>query len=216
MDSRAFHEALADHAIQFRASVERDNMVVSVVTLTRESAPGDAVCCRLALTHPRFDAEAVTRVRAQMIQSIQEGESRAAHRGAARLFQGLLQRPSLWPSQRWRGRQHLSAITAEDLRGFAKKPLGQGRSEDRRGRRHHGAGGARNFWPTPSSPCPAPRRRRCPISGGWAIRACMCCRCRCRSPPCCSACRASCAPIRISFPAMSPITFWAAADFPRA
>ncbi len=58
------------------------------------------------------------------------------------------------------------------------------------------------------------RRRLCPISGAWAVPACMSCRCRCRSPPSCSACRASCAPIRISFPAMSPITFWAVAAFP--
>ena len=34
MDSKAFHDALADHAIQFRASVERDYLVISIVTLT--------------------------------------------------------------------------------------------------------------------------------------------------------------------------------------
>ena len=42
MDSRAFHEALADHAIQFRASTERDNLVISVVTLSENCAAGDA------------------------------------------------------------------------------------------------------------------------------------------------------------------------------
>src|SRR5665213_2909500 len=34
MDSYAFHEALADHAIQFRAAADGDNLVISVVTLT--------------------------------------------------------------------------------------------------------------------------------------------------------------------------------------
>src|SRR5579872_6135740 len=67
MDSRAFQEALADHAIQLRANVERDDMVISVVTLT-ENAPLAMHLLQTALIHPRFDAEAVTRVRAQMIQ----------------------------------------------------------------------------------------------------------------------------------------------------
>src|SRR6185503_12862986 len=52
MDSRAFHEALADHAIQFRASVDRDDMIVSVVTLT-ENAPLAMHLVQTALTHPR-------------------------------------------------------------------------------------------------------------------------------------------------------------------
>ena len=75
MDSRAFHEALADHAIQLRASVERDDMILSVVTL-KENAPLAMHLVQMALTHPRFDAEAVSRVRAQMIQGIQEGNTR--------------------------------------------------------------------------------------------------------------------------------------------
>ena len=44
MDSRAFQEALADHAIQLRANVERDDMVISVVTLS-ENAPWRCICC---------------------------------------------------------------------------------------------------------------------------------------------------------------------------
>ncbi len=56
MDSRAFQEALADHAIQLRASVERDDMILSVVTLT-ENAPLAMHLVQMALTHPRFDAE---------------------------------------------------------------------------------------------------------------------------------------------------------------
>ena len=61
MDAHAFHEALADHAIQFRAQTERDNLVISVVTLT-ENAPLAMHLIQLALTRPRFEAEAVTPV----------------------------------------------------------------------------------------------------------------------------------------------------------
>ena len=47
MDSRAFHEALADHAIQFRASAERDDMVISIVTLSELLKPtGSSTCHR--------------------------------------------------------------------------------------------------------------------------------------------------------------------------
>ena len=45
LDSRAFQEALADHAIQLRASVERDYLVISIVTLS-ENAPLACICCR--------------------------------------------------------------------------------------------------------------------------------------------------------------------------
>lgn len=118
MDSRAFQEALADHAIQLRASVERDDMVVSIVTLT-ENAPLAMRLLQTALTHPRFDAEAVTRVRAQMIQGIQEGNSRpptVARRAFSKLF--FNGHPYSRPSN---GEvSTLSAITVEDLRNFAR------------------------------------------------------------------------------------------------
>ena len=118
MDSRAFHEALADHAIQFRASVERDDMVISVVTLS-ENAPLAMHLVQMALTHPRFDAEAVNRVRAQMIQGIQEGNTRpgtVARRAFSKAF--FNGHPYGRPSDGEVGT--LSAITVEDLRGFAK------------------------------------------------------------------------------------------------
>ena len=37
MNSHAFQDALADHAIQLRASVERDDMVISMVTLSENA-----------------------------------------------------------------------------------------------------------------------------------------------------------------------------------
>ena len=118
MDSRAFHEALADHAIQFRASVERDDMVLSVVTL-RENAPLAMHLVQTALTHPRFDPEAVSRVRAQMIQGIQEGNTRpgtVARRAFAKAF--FNGHPYSRPSDG--DVSTISAITVEDLRGFAR------------------------------------------------------------------------------------------------
>jgi zinc protease len=118
MNSRAFQEALASHAIQLRANVERDDTVISVITLT-ENAPLAMKLLQTALTRPRFDAEAVARVRAQMIQGIQEGRSQpqtVARRAFARTF--FNGHPYSLPSDGEVG--SISAITAEDLRAFAK------------------------------------------------------------------------------------------------
>jgi|SRR5579871_1949962 len=71
LDSKAFHDDLADRAIEFSASTGRDWLEI---TLRCESAKlADTLhLIGLALQHPRFDADAVTRVRAQMIASLQD------------------------------------------------------------------------------------------------------------------------------------------------
>ncbi len=51
LNSNAFHQALAARAIQFQATVERDSMVVTVVTLT-ENLPEAMHLLQLALTPP--------------------------------------------------------------------------------------------------------------------------------------------------------------------
>src|ERR1700744_73913 len=74
LDSKAFHEALANRAISFRASVERDHLVIGITTL-KENAPEAMHLLQLALTRPRFEADALTRVRAQIIQSLQQEDA---------------------------------------------------------------------------------------------------------------------------------------------
>jgi zinc protease len=118
MDAKAFHEALADKAIQFRASVERDYLVVSVVSLS-ENLPEAMKLLQTALTRPRFEAEAVTRVRTQILQSLAQDESEppaVAQRIFVRdFFNG---HPYGHPSDG--DAAGIQAITAEDLRAFAK------------------------------------------------------------------------------------------------
>ncbi|HWY63396.1 MAG TPA: insulinase family protein [Rhizomicrobium sp.] len=118
MDSKAFHEALADRAIQFRAGVERDYLVVSVVTLT-ENLPEAMRLLQTALTRPRFDPEAVSRVRTQILQSLAQAESQppnVARRAFARTF--FNGHPYGHPSEG--DAASIQAITLEDLKGFAK------------------------------------------------------------------------------------------------
>jgi len=118
MNSHAFQDALADHAIRLRASVERDDMVISVVTLS-ENAELAMRLLQTALIKPRFDAEAVARVRAQIIQSIQQGNTRpgtvARREFGKEFFNG---HPYSHPSTG--DVASISAITADDLRAFAK------------------------------------------------------------------------------------------------
>ncbi len=118
LDSRAFHEALANRAIRFSAGAERDYLVISIATLS-ENAPEAMRLLQLALTHPRFEAEAVTRVRAQIIQSLQQSEAEppsVASKAFNRVFFGG--HAYAHPVDGEVGT--ISRIGAEDMRGFAR------------------------------------------------------------------------------------------------
>ncbi|HEX4636887.1 MAG TPA: pitrilysin family protein [Rhizomicrobium sp.] len=118
LDSKAFHEALANRAISFSARAERDYLVISVSTL-KENAPEAMHLLQLALTRPRFDNEALTRVRAQIIQSLQQDQAeppRIASRGFMREFFGG--HAYAHPVDGEIG--SISSITAQDLRNFAR------------------------------------------------------------------------------------------------
>jgi zinc protease len=71
LDSAAFQTALANRAIQLRVAPGRDFMTVSLTVLSSDAKEAFRLL-GLALSRPRFDAEAVSRVRAQMLQSIEE------------------------------------------------------------------------------------------------------------------------------------------------
>jgi zinc protease len=118
LDSRAFHEALADRAIRFRASVDRDHMIISIVTLS-ENLPEAMHLLQLALLHPRFDADAVTRVRTQIIQSLRQGESDPPT-VARRAFSKEFFNGHPYGHSSDGDIASVSAITVDDLRAFTK------------------------------------------------------------------------------------------------
>ncbi len=74
LNSKAFHEALANRAIQLSVSPGRDEMVVSLITL-KENAPEAFRLLGMALSKPHFEGEAVNRVRAQTLSGIRQGEA---------------------------------------------------------------------------------------------------------------------------------------------
>lgn len=118
LDSKAFHEALANHAIGFSARAERDYLVISISTL-KEHAPEAMHLLQLALTRPRFDNEPLQRVRTQIVQSLEQDQvepQRVASRGFARAFFG--DHAYAHPVSGEIG--SVSSITVQDLRNFAR------------------------------------------------------------------------------------------------
>ena len=121
MNAEAFHSALADKAIEISFSASRDDMRGSVRTLSQNrSAAFDLL--RLALTQPRFDTEAVERIRAAQLAGLRrrstDPNALAGEHWFARAF----------PNHPY-GRpvdgtlQSVPAITRADLQAFARRTL---------------------------------------------------------------------------------------------
>jgi zinc protease len=117
LDAKAFHAALADKAIQLSVDTNRDWTVVTLITLTANA--NDAFkLFGTALTHPRFDADAIARVRAQMLQNLRqqdEDPSQVASRDFHQVFFG----PHPYGHSPEGDGPGLTSITRGDLQGFA-------------------------------------------------------------------------------------------------
>ncbi|HTK84972.1 MAG TPA: insulinase family protein, partial [Patescibacteria group bacterium] len=74
MDSQAFQKTLADNSIALSFSADRDDFMGAVKTLTRHRDLAFNLL-HLALTKPRFDQEAVDRIRAANIARIKSSMS---------------------------------------------------------------------------------------------------------------------------------------------
>lgn len=118
LDSHAFQSRLEDLAVRLSFDVGQDTFGGSLQTLSdKRDAAFDLL--RLALTAPRFDEEAVSRMRAQLEASLrkdlEDPDSVAARRLYALLF------PDLPYGQPVNGTlEGLSRVTVEDLRGFVR------------------------------------------------------------------------------------------------
>ncbi|MEA1675649.1 pitrilysin family protein [Nitrospirillum sp. BR 11163] len=121
LDSAAFQNRLADHSIGLAFMASRDWFSGALLTL-RENREEAFTLTRLALTAPRFDADAIARIRGQLQVAVRREEADpvtvAYHTLARQLFPG---HPYGHPL---RGTADtLAAITADDLRGFAARRL---------------------------------------------------------------------------------------------
>jgi len=119
MNSAAFQRALANRAIQFHARAERDFTVISVSALA-EHAPEAMRLLQLALTRPRFDQDALARVRAAMIQSLQQ-EAAEPDQVAARAFMRDFFNGHPYGHAVNGDIASIGSITQQELRDFARR-----------------------------------------------------------------------------------------------
>ncbi|TWB15110.1 zinc protease [Nitrospirillum amazonense] len=121
LDAATFQDRLADHSIGLAFNASRDWFSGALLTL-RENREEAFTLARMALTAPRFDADAVARIRGQLQVAVRREEADpvtvAYHALARRLF------PDHPYGRPLRGTADtLAAITAGDLRGFATRRL---------------------------------------------------------------------------------------------
>lgn len=118
LNATAYQSELASRAIQLTLSPDRDYFTLSFLTLTANAKDAFRLV-GLALQRPRFDADAIARVRAQMLQSLQqEGEDPAEV--ASRRFYEVFFQGHPYAHEVGGTPAGLNAITAGDLRTFAR------------------------------------------------------------------------------------------------
>jgi zinc protease len=117
LNSKAFHDALADKAIQLSVDTDRDWTVVTLISLTANAKDAFKLL-GAAIAHPRFDADAIARVRAQLLQNLRqqdEDPSQVASRDFHQVFFG----PHPYGHPPEGDGPGLTAISRSDLQSFA-------------------------------------------------------------------------------------------------
>ncbi len=121
LDSQAFQGKLDENSITLSFSAGRDGFVGQVVTL-RETKDTAFDLMRLALTKPRFDTDAIERIRGQLLTSLRR--SQADPNYWAQMAFGETMFPGHAYGRPQRGTaQTLAAITRDDLVQFARTRL---------------------------------------------------------------------------------------------
>lgn len=119
LDSKAFHERLENHAIELSFQVGRDYLHGSLRTLNEHRDEAFDLL-RLALSKPRFDADAVTRVREQELALLRRDTTNPNDLASRRWWQ------TAFPGHPY-GRETKGAletvphITADDMRNYVRR-----------------------------------------------------------------------------------------------
>ena len=117
LNSDAFHTALATRAIKLSVSPDRDYLIVQLVSLT-ENAKDAYRLLGEALAHPRFDADAIQRVRAQILSTIAQEDEDPSGVAIKAFFQTYFHdHPYAHPTGGTAA--GIGAINANDLKAFA-------------------------------------------------------------------------------------------------
>jgi zinc protease len=117
-DSLAFHSALESAAIRFSAEAQEDTFTVGMQSLSEYKARALDLFTQ-ALAQPRFDADAVERVRTGIVSELKELEEDPGY------LASLNWKRAAFPGHPYATPRHgtfasLAAITREDLQAYAK------------------------------------------------------------------------------------------------
>lgn len=117
-DSGSFHTALDDHGVQLTVDPDFDRLAVSLKVLPSDAREAFRML-GVALAKPRFDYEAITRIRLSMMQSIDlNHEDPSATAWSA--FHSFYFGPYTYGRPVEGAKGTLATITREDLVGFVK------------------------------------------------------------------------------------------------
>ena len=119
LDSKTFHERLENHAIELGFQVGRDTFHGSLRTLNEHR--DEAVdLLRLALTKPRFDAEAVERVREQELSVLRRDITNPNDLASRRWWQTAF--PGHPYGRETKGTlETMARVTVDDLRDYVRR-----------------------------------------------------------------------------------------------
>lgn len=125
LNSQAFQKRLEDNSVSLGFSAGRDGFFGSLTTLT-ETRDTAFDLLRLALTRPRFDADAVERMRSQLTASLKRSLSDPGYVSQLTFAETVFgDHPYAKPASGTL--ETLSAITRDDLKGFVAARLGRDR-----------------------------------------------------------------------------------------
>lgn len=119
LDGTSFREKLQDKAIELTVDTDRDRLRVHLRVLSGDAKDAFRML-GLALAHPRFDYDAITRIRLSMMQDIDRaGEDPAAVADGS--FYALYFGAHAYGHPVGGAKGALAAISREDLRAFAAR-----------------------------------------------------------------------------------------------
>jgi len=121
LDSQSFQRRLSDESISLSFSASRDNFAGSLKALTRNRDEAFDLL-RIALTEPRFDPDAVTRIRAQILAGIASRTNDPDRIAQQTFWEAIF--PGHPYAQPVEGTaESVAAITEDDLRTFVTRRL---------------------------------------------------------------------------------------------
>jgi len=115
--SDAFKQALESRGIRFSAQADRDYIVVTLTTL-KENADEAFRLAALAFAHPRFDPEAVERIRAAILASLKQ-EDEDPRRAGSKAWYGTYFGAHPYGRPQEGTPAGIAAVRPEDIKAFA-------------------------------------------------------------------------------------------------